>query len=537
MLGKSKSFKIKEVYNMMKQELLKVPPYQRNFVWNIDKQELLIESILAGNYIGQMIFAKSNIENCYDIIDGQQRLKTIFYFIENGFSINEAPLVLTEEEQNSFLNYTLEIYVIDKPLAIDEITNIFETINTVSEPLSRHEIRKIKGSGYLRDIVENLSLQLFPKKEELRLENNTYKPDYKCFWKRFKLFSDKELIQNEDEVILAKIIISVIYKKCQTIDNDILDQAFNKETAQFKEINNLLENYPMSKLISEIKSIFEILTGLKSDIDFSCIQGFYIVFYALFDIVINESIAITKLNQLNNAIDCILSIIPKNSIENLRYDSLIEYAKYELKKCTNQNILISQDIELEEILDKVNVESAGYEFKQGLLDLYDRKKNSDLMERILETLCGMANSNLLEPAFIFIGIADKDTDAKRIAELDDVSPIKIANHYIVGIEREAKILNTSIDRYCRYFEDAIDNSNLSRSLVLSVLSNMNIVKYRDLYLLCIIVPPQNEMSYLGDKVFIRKHSNTVEATNPREIVAIHDSFRNGNHFKPNYTKE
>ena len=80
---------VNDIYKMMKQGELKVPSYQRNFVWSIEKQSLLIDSILKGYYIGQILLARSEDESCFYIIDGQQRIKTIYYFVENGFKIEK----------------------------------------------------------------------------------------------------------------------------------------------------------------------------------------------------------------------------------------------------------------------------------------------------------------------------------------------------------------------------------------------------------------------------------------------------------------
>ena len=147
-----------------------------------------------------------------------------------------------------------------------------------------------------------------------------------------------------------------------------------------------------------------------------------------------------------------------------------------------------------------------------------------MKDQILETLCGMANAHLAEPAYLFIGIADKEADARRIAFLDKIAPVKVADHYLVGIELEAAVMNVSVEEYCRKIKNFIDNSDLSKPLALSVLSNIDVVVCRGFSIVRLTVLPQKEISYFRDKIFIRKHSNTIQVTNPREIVAIAKSF-------------
>jgi hypothetical protein len=58
--------------------------YQRSKAWNLEKQQKLIESILKNLSIGTLILKKRS--NVFEVLDGQQRLETIFSFIEGKFS-------------------------------------------------------------------------------------------------------------------------------------------------------------------------------------------------------------------------------------------------------------------------------------------------------------------------------------------------------------------------------------------------------------------------------------------------------------------
>lgn len=92
MSGKREMIKISDVYKMMKAGLLIVPSYQRQFVWSEEQQLSLIQSILDGVPIGSFFISKRKDDSCYDIVDGQQRLKSIFYFIENNYKTKNGRL-------------------------------------------------------------------------------------------------------------------------------------------------------------------------------------------------------------------------------------------------------------------------------------------------------------------------------------------------------------------------------------------------------------------------------------------------------------
>lgn len=58
--------------------------YQRSEVWNLKKKQKLIDSIIKEYNLG-MIFLRRNENNYFEVLDGQQRLKSIFQFLENEY--------------------------------------------------------------------------------------------------------------------------------------------------------------------------------------------------------------------------------------------------------------------------------------------------------------------------------------------------------------------------------------------------------------------------------------------------------------------
>ena len=61
-------------------EDLIIPFYQRKFVWKIEQASRLIESFLIGLPVPQVFFYV-NDEGTLEIIDGQQRIMSIKYFL------------------------------------------------------------------------------------------------------------------------------------------------------------------------------------------------------------------------------------------------------------------------------------------------------------------------------------------------------------------------------------------------------------------------------------------------------------------------
>ena len=67
---------------------VKIPGFQRNYVWDIKRASKLIESLILGLPVPQL-FLYEQSRNKFQVIDGQQRLMSIYYFIKKRFPRKE----------------------------------------------------------------------------------------------------------------------------------------------------------------------------------------------------------------------------------------------------------------------------------------------------------------------------------------------------------------------------------------------------------------------------------------------------------------
>ena len=84
-------FNVATIGYFIEKDIIKAPFYQRHYVWDIKKASLFIESILFGLPIPTIFLqdATEGGKKRYDIIDGQQRLLTIYFFMNNVFPRTE----------------------------------------------------------------------------------------------------------------------------------------------------------------------------------------------------------------------------------------------------------------------------------------------------------------------------------------------------------------------------------------------------------------------------------------------------------------
>ena len=86
-------FNIKTLFDFIGSGVVKIPGFQRNYVWEIKRASKLIESIIIGIPIPQ-IFLYEEARNRFIVIDGQQRYMTIYYFMKKRFPRKEKRLEL-----------------------------------------------------------------------------------------------------------------------------------------------------------------------------------------------------------------------------------------------------------------------------------------------------------------------------------------------------------------------------------------------------------------------------------------------------------
>lgn len=96
-------FNISTIISFLDAGIFKIPNFQRNYVWDINKASRLIESLLIGLPIPQM-FLYEKSRNEFYVIDGQQRMMSIYFFIKGRFPKAEARIWLKDNSENKFIN-------------------------------------------------------------------------------------------------------------------------------------------------------------------------------------------------------------------------------------------------------------------------------------------------------------------------------------------------------------------------------------------------------------------------------------------------
>jgi uncharacterized protein with ParB-like and HNH nuclease domain len=81
-------FNVVTIHSFLESGAVRIPGFQRNYVWDINRASKLIESLILGLPVPQ-VFLYEVERNKFLVIDGQQRLMSIYYFIKQRFPRKE----------------------------------------------------------------------------------------------------------------------------------------------------------------------------------------------------------------------------------------------------------------------------------------------------------------------------------------------------------------------------------------------------------------------------------------------------------------
>ena len=140
-----------------------VPDYQREFVWDEERQSKLIESIILGLPI-PLIFLTEKQDGKLEIIDGSQRIRTLSAFLENELILKGLEKIdllnnlsfkdLHISRQRKIKNIPIRTIVLSN--IDDEVkTDLFERINRGSDSLFAMEKRKGIYKGDFCNFIYN----------------------------------------------------------------------------------------------------------------------------------------------------------------------------------------------------------------------------------------------------------------------------------------------------------------------------------------------------------------------------------------------
>jgi len=213
------------------------PDFQRDFVWEEDKQSKLIESVLMRIPL-PVFYLGEDSQGKMIVVDGLQRLSTFKRFLDDDFRLKlpKQPDLhkklfkeLSPKLQNRIEDCNLILYVIDSKVPERARLDIFERVNS-GEVLTRQQMRNCLYSGkatrFLKDVAGK---QLFKSVTGNSLKSKTMR-DRECV-NRFCAFQLLPLYNVKGTVIYKGDMdewLAEALKKMNQLDDAELSELSNK---------------------------------------------------------------------------------------------------------------------------------------------------------------------------------------------------------------------------------------------------------------------------------------------------------------------
>lgn len=226
---------VNEIFTMFDEgKLIVDDTYQRRSVWSEKDKVRLIETILLQLVIPELFFWKADTDpetgiSTTHIVDGQQRIKAIYSFINNEFKLKPQYLLdesskekyankyfkdLCTETRKTFWNYQLMIIEIDSTATRDDIITMFNRLNLTDYNLNDQEKRNsVSGefAALAREISDN------------------------PLWDEKRLFTGPDVKRMKDVEFCASIVL--LYRKgiIDQTDQSALNQAYEELQVGYKD--------------------------------------------------------------------------------------------------------------------------------------------------------------------------------------------------------------------------------------------------------------------------------------------------------------
>lgn len=204
------------------------PRFQRRPVWTDKAKSFLIDTILRGKPIPKVfIRQKINVttkSSIREVVDGQQRLRTILSFIKDGFVVSKRQnptyggalfSQLPEDVQAQILSYEISVDLLIN-LPDSEILDIFSRLNSYAVVLNEQEKINADHFGPFKALADKIGHK------------------YYDYWTKQGILTSKQIMRMLEVNLVADLLIALLEgikaKKQVKKFYDIYESSFDHDT-------------------------------------------------------------------------------------------------------------------------------------------------------------------------------------------------------------------------------------------------------------------------------------------------------------------
>lgn len=260
------------------------PSFQRRNVWSSQAKSYLIDTVARGLPI-PIIFLRermnlSDLKPLREVVDGQQRLRTLLAFIEpkslpdfqkgrddfvvsqlHNKEIAEKPFVqLSQDVRKTILNYEFSTHILPANTDDREVLEIFARLNSTGLRLTGQELRNAKFFGQFKKTAYELAYEQLTR------------------WRQWRVFSESEIARMAEVELVSDLLLTML-QGLRAKSQPALDAIYREKDQDFPERDEAIRRF---RLIMD--SIEDMLSGQMPSLAYSGQTLFHTVFTFLYDL-------------------------------------------------------------------------------------------------------------------------------------------------------------------------------------------------------------------------------------------------------------
>ncbi len=255
-----------------------IPRYQRLFVWEDEQVKTLFNDILTATrskkelyYIGGIITVEyPKIDNCYDLVDGQQRFTTLWLLAnELGAELESFTRVNGDLRLNFSIRKNVEDYLNhllvettseEGSKEFDDLVRISKARNTLRSLITENLRNPDDKKSFIEFVLNKLQMVI------------TQVPPSSDLNKLFETLNNRGVQLSQHEILKARLLskidnknqryrYSLIWNACSDMDN-YLERSISYEVGSAKEVANSYDYWTTQK--HNWQKVTDLLKGKKT---------------------------------------------------------------------------------------------------------------------------------------------------------------------------------------------------------------------------------------------------------------------------------
>lgn len=305
-------FRVSDFLAWQRDGSLELSPYfQRRPVWKPAAKSFFLDTVLRG-LPAPVIYIRDRVDldrqvTIREIVDGQQRLRTLFSFIDpsalrdfkssrDKFTVNRIHNAevagktykdLSPDYKTRILGYEFSTHILPSTVEDRDVLQMFARLNATGSKLNHQEIRNAEHFGEFKTLVYDLALEQLDR------------------WRRWGLFSEHQIARMQEVETSSDLVMTMIEGltgKTQ-LRLDKLYKRYDSDLPQADEIARRFQNV--------MDAIENTMGSTIRDTVFSSAVYFYSLFAFVYDQMygLSSELSQSKAKSLpKNVGDCILRV-------------------------------------------------------------------------------------------------------------------------------------------------------------------------------------------------------------------------------------